>query len=171
MELGVVRRAASGMGALVAITVRPVRPEDRQDVAAILTSSGGFSDEEVHAGLMVFDEAAAGGYSAFCAEVDGAARAYVCVAPISLTASTWHLYWIGVHGGFQARGLGQMVLQYAEEFVRGAAGERITLETSGRAGYTRARRFYEASGYLAAGRIRDFYRQGDDCVIYCKELR
>ena len=55
--------------------------------------------------------------------------------------------------------------------MRPAGGERLVVETSGRADYDRARRFYELSGYAVAGRIADFYKAGDDCVVYCKVLR
>jgi hypothetical protein len=34
----------------------------------------------------------------------------------------------------------------------------------------RARYFYQAAGYIAVGRIRDFYQPDDDCVMYCKTL-
>jgi SET domain-containing protein len=44
------------------------------------------------------------------------------------------------------------------------------LETSGRADYARARRFYERAGYRTVGRITDFYKPGDDCVFYCESL-
>jgi len=80
------------------------------------------------------------------------------------------LYWIAVHGACQGQGFGRAVLRHAEEFIRGAGGERIALETSGRIAYGRARHFYEAAGYCVVGRIRDFYKRGDDCVMYCKEL-
>ncbi|MBK5291849.1 MAG: GNAT family N-acetyltransferase [Acidobacteriia bacterium] len=150
--------------------LRSATIDDRAAVEEILVSSAGFSEEEVRVGLEVFNSAILGDYSAFAADVDGRARGYLCVAPIAMTASTWHLYWIGVHGGFQRLGLGRALLAHVEDFIRFSGGERITLETSGRKEYEGARLFYEAAGYQAAGRIRDFYKPGDDCVIYCKEL-
>jgi ribosomal protein S18 acetylase RimI-like enzyme len=152
------------------MTIRAIRQEDRTDVQGILVS-GGFSDEEVRVGLEIFEAAAAGDYSAFVALIDEVARGYFCAAPISLTVSTWHLYWIGVHADFQRRGLGRALLAHGEAYIQSAGGERITLETSGRADYAGARLFYEDAGYAPAGRIRDFYSPGDDCVIMCKELR
>jgi ribosomal protein S18 acetylase RimI-like enzyme len=49
-------------------------------------------------------------------------------------------------------------------------GERLVLETSGRPDYERSRRFYERAGFTVQGRIPDFYKPGDDCLIYCKIL-
>lgn len=144
--------------------------EDRPAVEEILISNGGFSEEEVRVALEVFDAAISGSYSAFAAEADGRARGYLCVAPIPMTVSTWHLYWIVVHGGFQRLGLGRALLARGEDFIRSSGGKRITLETSGREDYEGTRLFYEAAGYQSAGRIRDFYKPGDDCVIYYKEL-
>jgi ribosomal protein S18 acetylase RimI-like enzyme len=70
----------------------------------------------------------------------------------------------------QGRGLGRMLERAVVDCVRQSGGERVILETSGRPDYERTRRFYEAIGYAVHGRIPDFYRHGDDCVIYCKLL-
>ena len=150
--------------------IRSAGSEDRSAVQEILASCGGFSEDEVRVGLDVFDAALEGDYSAFVVEVDGQARAYLCVSLIPMTVSTWHLYWIGVQGGFQRLGLGRSLLAHGEAFARSSGGERITIETSGRQDYDRVRLFYEAAGYQKAGRIPDFYKRGDDCVIYWKEL-
>jgi hypothetical protein len=44
----------------------------------------------------------------------------------------------------------------------------LRLETSGREEYSRQRHFYGSCGFIEAGRIRDFYRLGDDLVTYVK---
>ena len=44
------------------------------------------------------------------------------------------------------------------------------LETSGRPDYEATRRFYRAAGFTEAGRVPDFYKPGDDCVVYYKAL-
>ena len=59
---------------------------------------------------------------------------------------------------------------HAEGFIRSLGGERLVLETSSRADYERTRRFYRHGGYEQVGFIRDFYRPGDDCVMFCKVL-
>ncbi|MEA2625423.1 MAG: hypothetical protein QOD06_1468, partial [Candidatus Binatota bacterium] len=113
---------------------------------------------------------ATGGYPHFVVEVDGRLEGYACVAKTPITESTWHLYWICVHPRAQRYGAGRTLHAYAEAFVRERGGERLVLETSGRADYTRTRRFFRALGYESVGRIPDFYKAGDDCLIYRKTL-
>lgn len=166
MDLGAVRQSAVAMGALV----RPLSPEDRPAVEDALIRCAAFNEQEVHVALELFDAGIEGGYSLLGAEVEGLVRGYVCLGPASLTESTWYLYWICVHPDWQRRGIGRMLQSYSEAFVKSQGGRRVVLETSGRIDYGRPRSFYEAAGYRRAGLIEDFYRDGDDCVIYSKVL-
>jgi ribosomal protein S18 acetylase RimI-like enzyme len=150
--------------------IRAARPDDRKAIEDALTASAAFSGEEIRVALELFDEGAVAGYYLFVVEADGAVGGYVCVGPVTLTQSSWYLYWICVHPRAQGRGCGRRLQQHAEDFVRSQGGQRLVLETSGRPDYDRARRFYQQSGYERAGFIRDFYRPGDDCIVYVKRL-
>jgi ribosomal protein S18 acetylase RimI-like enzyme len=156
------------------VRIRQLVAEDRPAIREMLEACGAFSEEEVQVALEVLDAGVAGGldgdYPLFAAEVEGAARGYVCIGMTPLTRGTWHLYWICVHPSVGAQGVGRKLQAHAEDFVRSRGGERLVLETSGRADYARARRFYERAGYRVVGRITDFYKPGDDCVFYCKSL-
>jgi ribosomal protein S18 acetylase RimI-like enzyme len=156
------------------IIIRQLLETDRDAVHEALTASEVFNEEEVRVALEVLDEGLAGGleggYPAFTGLMDDQIGGYVCVGKTPLTAATWHLYWICVHPRAQRTGLGRALQLHAEEFVRSRGGERLVLETSGQPSYQRARRFYEKGGFREAGRIRDFYKANDDCIIYCKEL-
>lgn len=123
--------------------------------------------------LEVFDSGIVSGfdeYPHFGADVGGRLAGYVCVGRTPLTKTTWHLYWICVHPDSRRAGLGRALAAHAENFARDRGGRRLVLETSGRADYTPSRRFYEAFGFEPRGRIPDFYREGDDCLIYCKTI-
>jgi ribosomal protein S18 acetylase RimI-like enzyme len=156
----------------VGVTVRELRSGDRPAVSEALVACRAFTDEEVRVALEVLDAGLGGGldgdYPMFTAEVDGRFAGYVCVGPTPLTHSTWHLYWICVHPRAQGRGVGRALQAHAEAFVRSRGGERIVLETSASAAYARARAFYAEAGYATIGRIPDFYRPGDDCLVYCR---
>jgi ribosomal-protein-alanine N-acetyltransferase len=144
---------------------------DRPAVAEALVASAAFSGDEVQVALEMIDAGLGGDYLLPAVEADGAVRAYACIGHATLTASSWYVYWICVHPAWQGRGFGRALNAHIEELVRAAGGERLVVETSGRADYTRPRRFYEASGYERVGRIADFYTAGDDCLIYSKVLR
>ncbi len=154
--------------------VRELIASDREAAREVLTACGAFSAEEISVALGMIDEGVAGEiddpYPLLAAEIEGKVRGYVCIGRTPLTESTWHLYWIVVHPSTQRSGVGRALQARAEEFVRARGGERLVLETSGRADYERARQFYLSAGYEEVGRICDYYKQGDDCVLFCKSL-
>ena len=154
--------------------IREMRSGDRDAVQQMLIDSKSFSEEEMRVALVLLEEGLAGGlegdYPLFVAELDGRVCGYVCIGRTPLTRSTWHLYWMCVHPRAQGCGIGRALQAQVEQFIRSQGGERVALETSGRADYERSRRFYERAGYLVAGRIPDYYKPGDDCVFYYKVL-
>jgi ribosomal protein S18 acetylase RimI-like enzyme len=153
------------------MTIRPLEARDRPPVLAILAASQAFSRAELTAAEEILDLALSGDlYPAFVLEVEGAVLGYICLSQATLTESSWYVYWICVHPDFQGRGAGRALNDYAEQFVRSRGGRRIVLETSGRPDYARTRRFYERAGYRIAGAVPDFYRDGDDLVVFWKPL-
>ena len=150
--------------------VRQLAASDRDAVEEALVNCAAFSDDEVRVALEMVDSGLAGEYLLPAIEAAGTVRAYACIGKAPLTASSWYVYWICVHPSFQGQGFGRRLQTRIEELVRDAKGDRIVVETSGRADYARTRLFYEHGGFVAAGRIPDFYRPGDDCVIYCTAL-
>lgn len=143
---------------------------DREAALEALDRCGAFTAEEVQVAIEMFDEGLKGEYSLLGVDVDGVLRGYVCVGKAWLTQGSWYLYWICVHPAFHGRGVAQLLQRTAEDFVRSSGGERLVLETSGRAQYERSRRFYARAGFEVQGRIADFYERGDDCIIYVRTL-
>ncbi len=150
--------------------VRDLTPNDRGAVAEALAVSGAFSEDEVRVALDMFDGGMNGDYSLVGVDDENGLRGYACFGKAVLTRGSWYLYWICVHPASQGRGYGRTLEAAVEEAVRNAGGERVVLETSGRPDYERSRRFYEAAGFTLAGTIPDFFKPGDDCLIYCKVL-
>lgn len=92
------------------------------------------------------------------------------VAPERMTHGTWNLYLLAVHPDYQRQGRGTALLDYVEHLLI-AQGERILLvETSGTKEFACVRQFYSASGYEEEARIRDFYDDQADKIIFRKSL-
>lgn len=151
--------------------VRDLVPDDREAVREALIECGAFSPEEVKVALDMVESGLNGDYSLPAIETEGQVRGYACIGKATLTAGAWYVYWICVHPSFQGRGIGRRLQERIEEVVRAAGGDRLVVETSGRADYERTRCFYREAGFAVAGRIPGFYKPGDDCVIYCKVLQ
>jgi ribosomal protein S18 acetylase RimI-like enzyme len=92
------------------------------------------------------------------------------VAPERMTEGTWNLYLIAVHPDRQRQGRGVALLRHVEQ-VLANRGERVLLvETSGLESFEYVRSFYRKSGYDEEARIREFYKAGDDKIIFRKAL-
>jgi ribosomal protein S18 acetylase RimI-like enzyme len=158
----------------VGVVIRGLLSGDRDVVCRMLQTCGIFTPEEVSVALELVDDAIAKGsrsdYIAFVSVRDDIVCGYVCIGRTPMTASTWHLYWACVDASAQRGGVGRRLHAHVESFVRRMGGERLVVETSSQPSYDRARRFYEAGGYVQVGRIPDFYKPHDDCILYRKEF-
>jgi len=150
--------------------VRNLVAADRASVREALVDCRAFNDEEIRVAMDMVESGLEGDYLLPAIEIDAEVRGYACIGRAPLTLASWYLYWICVHPSAQGRGVGQRLQSRIEQLVREAGGTRLVAETSGRADYERARRFYRDAGFTEAGRIPDFYKPGDDCVVYFKAL-
>ena len=151
-----------------------LRRDDAARVGRLVAATGFFSVEEERIAIELAEErfakGAASGYEFVTAEHRGELVGYACYGLIPGTKSSHDLYWIVVHPELQGRGLGQRLLQLAEDAVANAGGTRVYVDTSSRAQYTPTRAFYERTGYTQAALLEDFYGPGDGKVIYVKAL-
>ncbi|NEQ26898.1 MAG: GNAT family N-acetyltransferase [Microcoleus sp. SIO2G3] len=92
------------------------------------------------------------------------------VAPEQMTDGTWNLYLIAIHPDHQKQGRGAVLLRYVEQMLA-ERGERVLLvETSGTDDFEYVRAFYRNNGYAEEARIRDFYTDGVDKIVFRKLL-
>jgi ribosomal protein S18 acetylase RimI-like enzyme len=70
----------------------------------------------------------------------------------------------------QGQGRGRKLLHEVEQTVANKGGRMLLVETSGMPEFDRVRSFYDHCGYEAEARIRDFYKVGDDKIVYRKAL-
>lgn len=95
---------------------------------------------------------------------------YTCFGSIPLTEQRYDLYWIAVDPSYQNQGLGKQLLQQTEQLVVLLGGQHLYAETSGRKEYLPTRNFYRNNNYQQVAELNNFYRDGDNKVIYCKIL-
>lgn len=154
--------------------IRPIVPGDRGRLLEIVTAVGNFTPQEVETAMEVIDEGLAGSgrgdYFLNVLEEEERVIGYECHGPTPLTDGTYDLYWIAVDPARQGGGHGRALLVHAEEDVRRRRGRLLLIETSSQESYNATKRFYERSGYPLVARIPDFYRRGDDKLIYAKYL-
>lgn len=92
------------------------------------------------------------------------------VAPERMTEGTWNLYLLAVHPDHQRQGRGSALLRHVEQMLAERGARLLLVETSGLENFEYVRAFYRKSSYDQEARIRDFYKAGDDKIVYRKAL-
>lgn len=155
--------------------VRPLTNADRELVMDIIKATRFFVPDEIKVAEELIDiylsQPGQQDYQIVVAEDgNGKVTGYMTYGPTPLTEGTWDLYWIAVSPEVQGQGYGQLLVRYLENEVKKKGGRLVIIETSSQPKYLPTRKFYEKLGYREMARIPDFYRPGDDRVIFGKYL-
>jgi len=155
--------------------IRPLTTSEREAVHRILVERKVFNEKEIPVALEVLDEyfrkGAESGYEAFGSFSGPELGGYICFGPIPLTDERYDLYWIAVDGGMAEKGIGTSLLRFMESEIRKRGGGKIYVETSSTAPYHPARAFYRKNGYAVTAVLNEYYRSGDDKIIFLKEVQ
>jgi ribosomal protein S18 acetylase RimI-like enzyme len=159
------------------VHIRQLEPNDRPFIEKMVILTGKFNDVEVATALELVDDALAQGEESgyFFAILEYGKRprvvqGYACYGPVPLTQGVYDLYWIVVDPASQGKGVGSHLLEYVETDVLRRGGRMLLIETSSQESYGATIRFYKKAGYKLVARIKNFYRIGDDKLVFSKEL-
>lgn len=149
--------------------------EDGRQIHTINADTRIFSQEEVKCVDELWEEyqvqgSEKSGYYFLVDKEGGLVLGYACYGPRALTDRTYDLYWIAVSPKARRGGVGRRLLRAAEQSIRALGGRLLIVETSGLSKYEPTRAFYLATGYLLEATLKDFYKDGDDLVIFTKHL-
>jgi GNAT superfamily N-acetyltransferase len=151
-------------------------PEKRDitRVFEIVESTKFFYDHEVEIAVELVTERLAHGesteYYFVFAEVEGVTAAYSCFGPITMSKTSFDLYWIATHNDFRGKGIGRKLLEETCNQARNMGCSIIIAETSGLDHYAPTRAFYISNKFDLEARLKDFYTMGDDKLFYTKRL-
>ena len=155
--------------------IRPTVPADTPTLLVLAKETGVFKPMEIQALEEVLDDYHEGnqeeGHVCVTCEEEGDIIGFAYYAPASMTEGSWYLYWIAVHKGTQARGVGSQLMSYLENDIRRRqSGAILFIETSSMPHYDLTRKFYLKHGYDQEAVLRDFYAPGDGMVVFRKVL-
>jgi len=150
--------------------IRKVNKEDLNALKEVIDSNGLFPSELLEGMIEYYFNNPASKDIWLTTERDNIPIAIAYCAPERMTEGTYNLYLIAVHKGYQGLGIGAEIMSYVEHFLA-AQGERILLvETSGLPEFELTRKFYDKCQYHQEATIRDFYRDGEDKIVFWKKL-
>lgn len=151
-----------------------VLEDDKENIREILHSSEFFYDFEIDVAIELAQEYLEYGpesdYYFLFADIDGRTVGYTCFGPIACTKHSFDLYWIGVHNDTRGSGLGKILMKESERIIKDLGGKGVYIETSSKEKYMPTQKFYDSIGCELIARIKDFYDEGDDKLIYKRSL-
>jgi ribosomal protein S18 acetylase RimI-like enzyme len=148
--------------------------DDWPAIRALVMKTRVFNEREVEGVRELMDDTvhrpAWGNYRFWVAEADGAVAGFTCVSPIHGTSDRYDMYWLAVDPDFHGLGCASRLVDLAVEGSRARGGKKLYVETSTRAVYEPARKFYLAAGFTLEGTLPDYYADGDGKAIFAKRL-
>ncbi|AFY97041.1 GNAT family N-acetyltransferase [Chamaesiphon minutus] len=153
--------------------IRSIAPDDTAALIALAKAAIPFEPNEIEelSDLLTrhFDDAV-NSHDFWLTDDDNGLVSVVYVAPERMTQGTWNLYLIAVHPDRQQQGRGTAILAHVEQMLA-KRGERLLLvETAGTEDFEYVRAFYRHQGYVEEARIRDFYADSVDKIVFRKQL-
>ena len=157
------------------MNIRPLRREDKEPIYDLLRATDVFSEEEISVAIeliqICLEDENQKDYEIF-SYVNNEERVtgYVCFGPTPATQGTYDLYWVAVAPSEHGKGIGSELIQFAEDHIRAKGGRFVIAETSSTPKYEKTRAFYERKGFTKVAHVKEYYRPGDDLIIFGKYL-
>lgn len=153
--------------------IRPTSSSDSAAIIALSVSSGLFPPDATDEFAAVLSGCLAGENGpdhVWLTDDDEGPVGVAYFAPERMTDGTWNLYMLAVHPERQRKGRGAALVRHVEQALVTRCARVLLVETSGLASFEHTRAFYRALGYDEEARIREFYKAGDDKVVFRKAL-
>jgi ribosomal protein S18 acetylase RimI-like enzyme len=154
--------------------IRPTTPDDTPAILELAVSSGLFpadATDEVAGVLAGALQGELGPDHVWLTDDDGGPVGVAYYAPERMTEGTWNLYMLAVRPDRQRQKRGAALVRFVEQALSARGARILLIETSGLGSFERTRAFYRALGYREEARIREFYKAGDDKVVFRKAFR
>lgn len=157
---------------------REVRKSDLGAIRKLVYDTGVFSEEEVNVAVELAEDAFLKGiqsdYHFLISDISDDAGSglsgYTCFGRIPFTDERYDLYWIVVNKKCQHRGIASQLLQDTEAIIHISGGKMLYAETSSRPPYLPAQSFYRKHYFNEVARLKNFYKEGDDKIIFGKSF-
>lgn len=149
--------------------IRTATTEDAAGIHRVVVAAGMFTEDEAGfvPGLLAdFLSSRKDASHGIIVLDDGGVIGVAHWHPVEMADGVVDLTMIAVDPTAQGNGHGRTLMRHAEEQARGAGQRLMLVQTSGTDQYAKTRRFYAAIGYDEEARVRDYWTDGDDMVMF-----
>lgn len=156
--------------------IRPMQADDREKILSIIRKTNMFTEAEFNVAVELIDiYLNCNGQHDYRIVVivnnQEEPVGYLTWGPTPLAEDVYDIYWMAIAPQEQGKGLGRKLVNWLENEILKVNGRMIVIETSSQLKYMKTREFYQKLGYKEVARVPDFYRPGDDRIIYAKNFR
>lgn len=150
--------------------IRPVTTADVDELKKVLDSCELFPSEYLDEMISDYFNNAETEDHWFTFLIDEKPVAIGYCVPEKLTEGTYNLLAIGVSQNAQRKGVASAMMEYIEQQLKQKNGRLLLVETSSDEAQIAARKLYQKIGYKQVAVIDDFWKDGEDKIVFLKQL-
>lgn len=150
--------------------IRPVTTADVDELKIVLDSCELFPSEYLDEMISDYFNNAETEDIWFTFLIDEKPIAIGYCIPEKLTEGTYNLLAIGVSQNAQRKGVASAMMEYIEQQLKRKNGRLLLVETSSDDEQISARKLYHKIGYRQVAVIDDFWKDGEDKIVFLKHL-
>ncbi len=150
--------------------IRPVTTADVDELKIVLDSCELFPSEYLDEMISDYFNNAETEDIWFTFLIDEKPIAIGYCIPEKLTEGTYNLLAIGVSQNAQRKGVASAMMEYIEQQLKRKNGRLLLVETSSDEAQIAARKLYQKIGYKQVAMIDDFWKDGEDKIVFLKHL-
>ncbi|MFX0560977.1 N-acetyltransferase family protein [Tepidibacillus infernus] len=79
--------------------------------------------------------------------------------------------WLYVHPRWHRKGVGTLLYKRIEQELSVIGCRKIYLDVGNEEEHKEAIAFHKSNGFVLEGKLKDFWQDGEDCLIYSKKLK
>jgi len=150
--------------------IRPVVQQDLEALKEVIISTDLFPVEELDEMISDYLENPTSDQIWMAFILNKVPVAFAFCSPEKFTDGTYNLLAIAVLPKHQGLGIGQQLVKQVEELLAAKQKRVLIVETSSGENFVSTRKFYQKLGYTKEASIREFWKAGEDKVVYWKKL-
>ncbi len=154
-------------------SVREFIITDKDSVYEIISTTKNFNDKDKKVAVDLIETYIENKYEGSyveCLIKDEKVIGFIYYEEAPLCEGVFEIYYVAIAPDERGKGYGKLFFNDLETRLKKKGLRIILLETSSIEEYLPTIKFYESIGYKAVGRIKDYYKLGDDKLTYEKRF-